>query len=161
MLGMQESIRYVYVHNGWKNRKSTSLVLLNLGGQSFTTLSSLISKHDRLFFSRKNNPPYSLLFEGILQASSTKFCLLVYNFEEKIPTYSFISAYSFIRELRVCPHTSCAFVCSSRSILILTDLYALHTNHPFQVAFWISALVYCPGFVIFQLWGTDELQDWN
>jgi len=30
-----------------------------------------------------------------------------------------------------------------------------------QIAFWISALVYCPGFVIFQLWGTDELQDWN
>ena len=36
------------------------------------TLSSLINEHARLFFQEKN-PPYSLLFQGILWASSNKF----------------------------------------------------------------------------------------
>ena len=30
-----------------------------------------------------------------------------------------------------------------------------------QLAFWISAMVYVPGFVLFQIWGSDELQEWN
>ena len=30
-----------------------------------------------------------------------------------------------------------------------------------QLAFWISAMVYVPGFVLFQIWGTDQIQEWN
>ena len=30
-----------------------------------------------------------------------------------------------------------------------------------QLAFWLSALVYLPGFLLFQAWGTDQPQPWN
>lgn len=30
-----------------------------------------------------------------------------------------------------------------------------------QISFWISAMVYIPGFILFQIWGTDQLQSWN
>ena len=30
-----------------------------------------------------------------------------------------------------------------------------------QLAFWISAAVYVPGFLLFALFGTDEIQIWN
>lgn len=29
-----------------------------------------------------------------------------------------------------------------------------------QLAFWISAIVYLPGFILFMIFGTDELKDW-
>ena len=29
-----------------------------------------------------------------------------------------------------------------------------------QLAFWISAMVYVPGFIAFQIFGTDKLQPW-
>jgi MFS family permease len=29
-----------------------------------------------------------------------------------------------------------------------------------QLSFWISAMVYFPGWVIFQIWGTDKMQTW-
>ena len=30
-----------------------------------------------------------------------------------------------------------------------------------QLAFWISAAVYVPGFLLFAIFGTDEIQIWN
>lgn len=35
-----------------------------------------------------------------------------------------------------------------------------NTLQRWQLAFWISGIVYFPGFVAFQFFGTDQLQHW-
>jgi hypothetical protein len=62
---------------------------------SKSTLSSLINKHARLFFSRKKIHPTRFYLRAFYRQAAPNFAYLFDEFEVKIP------AYLFIRELRV------------------------------------------------------------
>lgn len=49
------------------------------------------------------------------------------------------------------------FLAPQTTGLLLQDDNSLER---WQLAFWISALVYLPGFFLFLIFGTDELQEW-
>ena len=85
--------------------------------QFLSTLSSLINKHAHLLFSRtKIHPTHSYLRPFYRQAAPN-FAYSFIKFEEKIPVYLFISAYLFIRELRV----------SHLNKSVIIDMLLLHT----------------------------------
>ena len=64
------------------------------------TLTSLIKKAFLLILFKKTPPTCSYLSAFYRQAAPN-FAYSFNKFEEKIPVYSFISAYLFIRELRI------------------------------------------------------------
>ena len=65
------------------------------------TLSSLTNKHARLFFSTKEIHPTGSYLRAFYRQAAPNFAYFFIKFEVKIPAYSFVSAYLFIRELRV------------------------------------------------------------
>ena len=73
----------------------------NFNHQFSITLSSLINKHACLFFSRKKIHPTHSYLRVFYRQVAPNFAHSFIKIEVKIPAYSFISAYSFIRELRV------------------------------------------------------------
>ena len=72
------------------------------------TLTSLINKHACLFFSRKKIYSTCSYLRAFHRQAAPNFTYSFIKFEVKIPAYLFISAYSFIRELRVGRPAQCA-----------------------------------------------------
>jgi hypothetical protein len=91
--------------------------LLHLAVKWMKSWLLLALKHARLFFLRKKIHPTRSYLRAFYRQAAPNFAYSFIKFEEKIPVYLFISAYLFIRELRV----------SHLNKSVIIDMLLLHT----------------------------------